>query len=509
MAKKSKRDYLSQKAGESTWYVKLTIPEDVKAALGNKARFSRTTGTSNRAQARDVSHLILAEWKAMIAEARSSKKLVADEWRELQADEGKTLIQKRVDAAQRFYTPKPEPKETEQPDTREFLIGLCDVYKDLITQGRLDLAQQIKDLITEFTENRPRTQGEGIDLHNKYLQFIEEVGIAATAEEYSLSETEVEEARQITRSPATYKPRSPISKAMITQWSQHLDTQVEKQKTRDSHVSRVQRLSDWLSAEGVELTFDSVHRFLDSVSSTRKTRSNYLWSGRSFWEWAIKYSPPFREQFGASPSPFVGHKLPRAGKDAGETYTPFTVEEVENLHKAAVEKGDTDLANLIAVGAYTGCRIEEIGRISKDNVVFTGHTPTSIKIEDAKTKAGIREIPLHSEIAPLLKRLLHSSSEGYLFKGGNNKYQNRLDYMSKRFGRLKTALGYSRLHVYHSIRKTAVTQMQHKGAPALVIPAIVGHETGSITFDVYSAGASLEQKREAIELLHYNFTHPG
>ncbi|MBE0400519.1 tyrosine-type recombinase/integrase [Halomonas sp. FME1] len=507
MAKKYERDYLYQKAGESTWYVKLTIPADVRAALGNRRTLTRTTGTSNRAQARDVSYPILAEWKRLIAEARSSKKLVADKWRELQADEGKTLIQKRVDAAQRFYTPRPV--QTEQPDTREFLDSLYDLHTDLIDDGRPDLAQMVKEYSFKLIENKPRTQGEGIDLHNKYLQIIEEVGIAATAEKYSLSETEVEEARQITRRPDIYKPRSPISKAMIAQWSQHLDTQVEKQKTRDSHVSRVQRLSDWLSAEGVELTFDTVHTFLGSVSSTRKTRSNYLWSGRSFWEWAIKYSPPFREQFGASPSPFEGHKLPRTGKDAGESYTPFTVGEVENLHKAAVEKGDTDLANLIAVGAYTGCRIEEVGRISKDNVIFTGHTPTSIKIEDAKTKAGIREIPLHSEIAPLFKRLLSCSIDGFLFKGGNNKYQNRLDYMSKRFGRLKTALGYSRLHVYHSIRKTAVTQMQHKGAPALVIPAIVGHETGSITFDVYSAGASMEQKREAIELLHYNFTHPG
>lgn len=508
MAKKSKRDYLSQKAGESTWYVKLTIPEDVRAALGNRVRFSRTTGTSNRAQARDVSYPILAEWKRLIAEARSSKKLVADEWRELQADEGKTLIQKRGDAVQRFYTPKPE--QTEQPDTGEFLVGLYDVYEDLITQGRLDLAQQIKDLITEFIENKPRTQGEGIELHNKYLQFIEEVGIAATAEEYSLSETEVEEARQITRRPDIYKPRSPISKSMITQWSKYLETQIDNQKTRDSYIARVQRLSNWLNTEGVELTFDEIHRFLDSVSPAKSTRSNYLGSGRSFWKWAVRYSPPFREQFGASPSPFDGHTLPRAGKDAGETYTPFTVEEVENLHKAAVDKDDTNLANLIAVGAYTGCRLEEIGRISKDNVVFTGHTPTSIKIEDAKTKAGIREVPIHPEIAPLLKRLLNSSSDGYhLFKGGQNKYEQRLAYMGKRFGRLKTALGYSRLHVYHSIRKTAVTQMQHKGAPALVIPAIVGHETGLITFDVYSEGSSMEQKRSAIELLHYNFTYPG
>ncbi|RJG10712.1 hypothetical protein D3879_15985 [Pseudomonas cavernicola] len=33
----------------------------------------------------------------------------------------------------------------------------------------------------------------------------------------------------------------------------------------------------------------------------------------------------------------------------------------------------------------------------------------------------------------------------------------------------------------------------------------MGHRRGSITFDVYSAGASLGQKAEAIKLLEFNF----
>lgn len=509
MARRYERDYLYQKAGESTWYVKLTVPKDVRVALGNRRTLTRTTGTSNRVQARDVSLPILAEWKAMIAEARTGKKLVADEWRELQADEGKYLIQQRGDAVQRFYAPKPEqPEQPEQPDTAEFLYELYETAKDLINHGRPDIAQRVQDWLVEFTENPPQTPGEQIDLHSKFLQIGAEVALAATAEEYALSETEVEEARQITYSPTTYKPRSPISKSMIEQWSKHLETQIDNQKTRDSYVARVQRLADWLNTEGVELTFDAVHRFLDSVSSAKSTRSNYLGSGRSFWKWAIRYSQPFREQFETSPSPFEGHTLPRAGRDAGESYTPFTVKEVESIHKAAMQKGDIDLANLIMVGAYTGCRLEEIGRISRDNITFSGNTPSSLKIEDSKTKAGVREIPVHSELAPLFEHLLSSSSDGYLFKGGQNKYEQRLAHMGKRFGRLKVKLGYSSLYVFHSIRKTAVTQMQHKGAPALVIPAIVGHETGLITFDVYSEGSSMEQKRSAIELLQYNFTSP-
>jgi integrase len=76
----------------------------------------------------------------------------------------------------------------------------------------------------------------------------------------------------------------------------------------------------------------------------------------------------------------------------------------------------------------------------------------------------------------------------------------------KRFGRLKTAQAYTSLHSFHSIRKTAATELERANVSPLVIPAILGHDVGHISFDIYSAGASMEQKKEAIEKLHFDFT---
>ncbi|WP_171011794.1 hypothetical protein [Pseudomonas sp. 2FE] len=38
-----------------------------------------------------------------------------------------------------------------------------------------------------------------------------------------------------------------------------------------------------------------------------------------------------------------------------------------------------------------------------------------------------------------------------------------------------------------------------------MIPAILGHEFGHISLDVYFAGPSYDQKKEAIEKLEFNF----
>jgi hypothetical protein len=59
--------------------------------------------------------------------------------------------------------------------------------------------------------------------------------------------------------------------------------------------------------------------------------------------------------------------------------------------------------------------------------------------------------------------------------------------------------------VFHSVRKTAITLVHQAGADVAVMPGLFGHETGMITFDLYSKGPSLEQKAKVIGLLSFAF----
>jgi integrase len=501
-------DNLIQKKDEQTWYVRKDIPKDVRRALGNRSTFTKSLKTGLRSEAMKRRLYWLAKWEADIAAARASKGSRGDEWRLAQHEIGKDLQQRRTNAVTKIYTPL-------NPDAAPADISWFEMLPEMVSELRDEGQNEIADRLTSLARKHVDVlengvdAGEGINLQNEFLMIIGDLEAACIAEEFNLSDDEHQEALAIARNPTMYKPRSPISPSMIETWAKHLATQIESAKTRDSHKARVERISKFLTTEGAPLTFDTIHNFVKKQGGARQTLLNYLWSGRDFWKWAMKYNAQFREEFTGQQCPFDGHDLPRTGKEAGESYVPFTRKEVEDLHKKAREGGKVDLANLIVFGAYTGARIEEIGRIEPGDTMFDNDgQPIGFHIPKAKSVAGIRDVPLHPSLIPLYKHLCSQApaNDGYLFKGGRNKYDIRLDRLSKQFGRLKTKAEFSALHVFHSIRKTTTTELHRAGVGLEVLPYIVGHENKSFTLSVYSAGCSFEQKQEAINHLAYNFS---
>lgn len=273
---------------------------------------------------------------------------------------------------------------------------------------------------------------------------------------------------------------------------------------------RVKQFSDYLTATGKPVSFDTVSAYLDQLTDkagnplSSKTKKQHTWSASAYWKWACKHDVEWREQYKGQSNPFADHDFPVI-KGEAISWEAFSKKDVERLHALAVEKKDQPLADLIAIGAYSGARLEEIGRIHRDTITIKDGVPVSFSITEAKSAAGIREVPFHPKIAGLISSLLEASKDGFLLPGGNNKYGNRLDALSKRFGRLKTQAGFDKQHVFHSIRKTTITLVHQAGADVAVMPGLFGHETGLITFDLYSKGPSLEQKAKVIALLDFKF----
>ena len=113
-------------------------------------------------------------------------------------------------------------------------------------------------------------------------------------------------------------------------------------------------------------------------------------------------------------------------------------------------------------------------------------------------------MPIHSQLKPVLRRLIAKRTNGYVLAGlSANKYDNRGNAIGKRFGHLKTKLGFGEQHVFHSIRKTVATLLEDAGVSENVAADILGHEKPRITYGLYSGGTSLKTKREAIEKLRY------
>lgn len=494
----------------NTYHVRLALPANVRPFFGNRKLLSQSLKTGLQQEAKDRARPILLDWKNQIAEAKQTQASQAEQWREELARVGtlsqRSLTRKVMKAVQG----KPSLLESKGAD---YVDGVLEALSPIYSQMAADFkaAGVPAELTSKIFENiKAELQSGGLEsipTMQNTTALLNEARIVMASNQYQLTGTEQAEASTILASPKTYKPKSPITRTMIDNWVPHLESQIPTAKTRDRHKASILRFSNYLTSEGLPLNFDTVHAFLGTLPEARQTRSNYLWSGRSFWKWANKYQPAFRDQFSKQPCPFDGHELPKTGEAAGRKRKAFSKQEIEALHRKSVEKGSTALAHLITFAAYTGARLEEIGRIKPEHTIFDGSgEPAGFKITESKTDAGVREMPLHPALVPLFKELSAKASEndGFLFPGGHNKYGNRLDGLSKKFGRLK-AKDFGKDHTFHSIRHSVTTLLHQEGVSIEVLPYILGHETGAFTLAQYSKGPTLDQKATAISLLSFAF----
>lgn len=232
-----------------------------------------------------------------------------------------------------------------------------------------------------------------------------------------------------------------------------------------------------------------------------KTQQRYLSTARGYWEWLSD-----EEILSSGVNPFLGLTLAKA--KASETKAnsktsrkPFSQGDLRRLLEAAIEK-DREVAQLIWLGMWTGARIEELCSLQLAEV-FDEH----IAIKDAKTQAGEREIPIHPALQPLVQSLRSRSHDGYLLSGlSPNKYGDRSNAVGKRFGRLKQSLGYGPEYVFHSIRKSAITEMENLGVPENVAARIHGHKLQTMSYGHYSGGLTLNVMAEALGRVDYGLT---
>lgn len=490
-------DHIFQKKGESTWYVRLAIPADVQKAFSGRKVLIQSLKTGLRSEAMVRRLQCLSTWKQQIADARAGRAL-PENWQDDVIDQLQQLDelarnQKRRVIGEEVTLPAHDPEFIRVmlaiPGATEFFTKLAKSQTKDGMEGEIQITETINKIVKEMVPLKLERN-------------------------YTLTNEQRNELSAIVIAPATYKPRSPITPKKLVAFRTWYSNQGKAPKTVDILIRKIEMFSAWLNQTGSTLSFDTVSTYLDALADTNgnaltsKTKRQHIWACNTFWKWAKKYDADWRERFKSTQNPFEDHDLPII-KGESIIYDAFTRSQAEMLHAKALEKSDQILANLIAIAAYTGCRLEEIGHIRRDNCTLVNGLPTSFNIPDAKTRAGIREVPVHPKLAPLMTALLAASTDGFVLPGRaldeSNKYDHRLDAVGKRFGRLKKANNFGRAHVFHSVRKTAITLVHQAGARMEIMAALFGHETGLITLDIYSSGPSMEQKRQVIELLDYDF----
>lgn len=188
-------------------------------------------------------------------------------------------------------------------------------------------------------------------------------------------------------------------------------------------------------------------------------------------------------------------------KDKRKAWEP---EDVIKLVDAAREKkGDANLHDLILLGAYTGARIEELARLKTEDVIRKEGV-LCLSIEEAKSEAGLRDIPVHKDLLPVVENLVEQSPDGYLLPYEPvTENGERSSALGKRFGTLKRKLGYDKRYMFHSLRKTLSTLLERQGYHHNQAAQILGHKKVGMSFGTYSDGLTIPGQAKLLNKISY------
>lgn len=442
---------------KGNYYASLKVPAELRAIL-NRTTFRQSLKTKDKLTAMGRAVPLLTEWKALIEtarlpkEQRLQKELLAQRSK-LQSLE-KQLSNQSISEVE--HNTLSDHKEIIESEIEEAIVGSYGVnYAEELSTNDLMQSQESYKLAT----------GQLI-YFNEYLEdYLKDSRVA--------EKTKGMKRQQITK----YSKLFP----MLTE-STHQNTR--------SYIKT--------ASKDFQLSNRSITRNLSSLSV--------------YFEYLRSDMQIIKDE---AINPFKGHKLPEVNrKEANKNRRKeFSVEDIRLLESELRQRAvsntadglDKDMYDVFMVAIYTGARREELGQLrlkDYDPIDIT------ININNAKSDAGNRVVPIHPKLFLLFSRLTNSTDPNeYLFKSLSiAKYDQRTDALGKRFGRTKTKLGFDERYVFHSIRKTVATLLEQADVPENITCDIVGHEkSATLSYGLYSGGTSLQQKRSAIELINYSF----
>lgn len=204
------------------------------------------------------------------------------------------------------------------------------------------------------------------------------------------------------------------------------------------------------------------------------------------------------------PNPFTRMRSTKQGKDADKR-EPLNRQELEHLIKYCY-KQDDDLAAILLIQAFSGCRLGEIVGLRVSDVKLTHEIP-HFNIEaygerTVKTEHSIRSVPLHPVVMPLITaQLKRAGKSRALFSGYNNlKSKPKADSAGAAINkRLRTLFGEDKHFTTHCFRHTLIDAFDNANISKDRRDQFMGHSRQDAASN-YGKGRSLEQKYKDLAL---------
>jgi integrase len=429
----------------------MVVPPDVKDIIG-KAVFKVATGETDEHKAVTAAAPIIAGLQRQIASARQA---------------GKRLEQITAEELAERY----RGERATHPEKAD-LTKITDVIEFVLkAQGhnRADFARQVREA--------------DHDLHTA-LRLMPDGGAAANA------------ADRITGHATPFL-------TYLEKWKPHAGL---KPRPLDQAVSSLRQFDEALGKPIEQIENSDVQRWIDGLIApdaktglNPKTVNRKLGEINNYWRWlqSLQIVPEDR-------NPFVGRRVKEPAnrkKSKDELRQRFRAEDVVKIHRAAAAKDDAVLAAAIRIAMFSGARIEGVAQLQAKDIGVDPDTGVRFMRMDDKTAAGDRYVPIHPEISALIDQLIQGADEdGFLIaSNAKNKYGERSQPIGKRFGRLKTELGFDGRYVFHSLRKTVAHMFETVDCPPGVAKDIIGHAKTDMTFGIYSGETKMDHRARWME----------
>jgi integrase len=201
-------------------------------------------------------------------------------------------------------------------------------------------------------------------------------------------------------------------------------------------------------------------------------------------------------------NPAEGKSLLTKKQKSSGGYLIFELDEIKNIFKSEYfyqqKKQDPDYFYILLLGLITGCRINELTSITKDQVKTSEGGNRFLVIRDSKTAAGLREIPVPKKLfeAGFQDFIDLKKTSDPIFKYVNREGKGLGNAVGKKFSRHLDLLRINRGKlVFHSLRKFINNFLMKKDSGVAYEPRcqFMGHEIESVNVATYTVEYSIDE----------------
>ena len=201
-------------------------------------------------------------------------------------------------------------------------------------------------------------------------------------------------------------------------------------------------------------------------------------------------------------NPAEGKSLLTKKQKSSGGYLIFELDEIKNIYKSEYfyeqKDQDPDYYYILLLGLITGCRINELTSITKDQVKISEKGSHFFVIRDSKTAAGLREIPVPNKLFEVGFQEFIDKKTGNdpIFKYVNREGKGSGNAVGKKFSRHLELLKINRGKlVFHSLRKFINNFLMKKdsGVPYEPRCQFMGHEIESVNVATYAVEYSIDE----------------